>query len=75
MTLLDIGCGWGACMMRAVEIRRQRHRPDALPQPDGASSGCLPSRTVRAERSTASRGGVASRLTDRVYRRVRALRF
>ena len=31
MTLLDIGCGWGATMMRAVrDLRRQRHRADAV---------------------------------------------
>ena len=30
MTLLDVGCGWGATMMRGDrEVRRQRHRADA----------------------------------------------
>ena len=34
MTLLDIGCGWGATMRRAIErLRRQRRRPDALEEP------------------------------------------
>ena len=34
MTLLDVGCGWGSVMKRAVEkLRRQRHRPDAEQEP------------------------------------------
>ncbi len=36
MTLLDIGCGWGATMLRAIEtLRRQRHRADAEREPEG----------------------------------------
>ena len=33
MTLLDIGCGWGSAMKRAMEKRRQRRRPDAEQEP------------------------------------------
>ena len=36
MTLLDIGCGWGATMTpRHREIRRQRRRPDPEQEPAG----------------------------------------
>ena len=34
MTLLDIGCGWGAALERGDrEVRRQRHRHHAQSQP------------------------------------------
>ena len=34
MTLLDIGCGWGSLMKRAMEkLRRQRRRRDAEREP------------------------------------------
>ena len=36
MTLLEIGCGWGLTLQRAMrEIRRQRHRPDPEQEPAG----------------------------------------
>ncbi len=36
MTLLDVGCGWGATMQPCPrEVRRQRRRPDPEPQPAG----------------------------------------
>lgn len=33
MTLLDVGCGWGATARRAIEVRRQRHRLDPVGTP------------------------------------------
>ena len=36
MTLLDIGCGWGATLKRALEqLRRQCHRPHVERKPEG----------------------------------------
>ncbi len=35
MTLLDVGCGWGADDAAGHgEVRRQRHRPDAVEEPE-----------------------------------------
>ena len=69
MTLLDIGCGWGATMQRADrEIRRQRRRADAVAesarprregvrrpgQPDAPSGCCSRAGSSSTNRSTAS---------------------
>ena len=58
MTLLDIGCGWGATMQpRHRELRRQRHRPDAEPEPAGPRrASCSPSRTARARKRVLLQG-------------------
>ena len=50
MTLLDIGCGWGSTMMRAVEKYDVNvDRPDALPQPEAAHRTTVRrTRTARA---------------------------
>ncbi len=53
MTLLDIGCGWGATVNRADrEVRRQRRRTDAEQEPAGA-------RQQAARRSRTARGASA----------------
>ena len=50
MTLLDVGCGWGSVMKRAVEkLRRQRRRPDAEQEPVRVTaSSCSTSSTPTA---------------------------
>ena len=40
MTLLDVGCGWGATMMRG-KVRRQRRGSDLEPEPKGARRATL----------------------------------
>ena len=57
MTLLDIGCGWGATMNRAIEqLRRQRRRPDAEPEPAGPRRAA-----VRRVGQPAQQAGAAAR--------------
>ena len=57
MTLLDVGCGWGATMMRALEkLRRQRRRPHSEPEPGRPRRA-----TVRRLRQPAVQTGSAAR--------------
>ena len=77
MTLLDVGCGWGgAIAARGREVRRQRHRHHAEPEPVrvqhgidvGTPHNVAPSRCgCRAGRSS------TNGRPDRVHRRVRGV--
>ena len=77
MTLLDVGCGWGSVMKRAVEkLRRQRRRPDAEQEPARVYCQQL---LRRRSTPTASRAGVPARLggvrrTRRPHRQHRGVR-
>ena len=77
MTLLEIGCGWGLTLKRAMEVRRQRHRPDAVEEPAGVLPAVARQRRQRPDlrRAAGGLGTVPPRRPDRVDRGLRALRL
>ena len=60
MTLLDVGCGWGATMCGRSRIRRQRHRPDAVEEPGCHVQKTFDGWTARAPSGCCCRAGSSS---------------
>ena len=70
MTLLDIGCGWGATHEAGDgEVRRQRHRPDAVARtstPTATSCSSTLDTDAHVRRPAARAGSSSSDPVDRI---------